>query len=323
MALMSPQALANEENLTLKTPLPVSIATNTLEVELEPKISGTEFRFDGTTVSICEEKIEVCGSSYDTEPGTVRAVKVNGDNYGKKVYVLNINENKIVFNFTSIGKFQVTIAKRYSKDVPGRSVRDTFYSKINIPIEIKDIKNGGISLRDLKTAGIQLHAFPILGCPNKVKNTNQKISCDLSYAYEKQDYNFLIETFEIFIVCAYKTDNSTSDCDGQNPYFKKEVKIKANSNEKIKIPIYKNFDTSIYMQSLEGGYTTPIYYSNKPVKVSTNTKSKSSPGKWVRKCKTIRTSIIPQPGELTDSVLNGSGESFTKFTQVCENVWVP
>jgi len=320
---MSPQATANEENLTLKTPLPVSIATNTLELELEPKISGSESRFDGTTVSICEEKIEVCSSTYDAGPGTVRVVKVNGDNYGKKVYVLNINENKFAFNFTSTGKFQVIIAKRYSKDVLGRSVRDTIYSKIKISIEVTDIKDGGISVRDLKTAGIGLYAFPILGCPNKVKNSNQTISCDLSYTYEKQEYRFMTESFETFVVCAYKTDNSTSDCDEKNPYFKKEVKINANSNEKIKIPIYKNFDTSIYMQSLAGGYATPIYYNNKPVKISTNTKSKSGSGKWIRKCKTIRTNIIPQPGELTDSVLNGSGESFTKFTQVCENVWVP
>lgn len=318
------------ENLILKNPLPVSISTNTLEVELQPKIYSSELRFDGVLVSICEEKVVGCFFLYDAYSGVVSKVKINGDNYGKNVNVLNIKDNKFIFNFPSSGKFQINIFKRYSKDVPGRSVRESLDSQIKILIEITDISNGGIDIRNLAEAGTKLNPYPILKCPGKIKNVKQTISCNLSYGYQDPEYSVLYEPFERFKICAYKNAGDIFDCELKNPYLIKEIKIDLNKVEKISIPIYKDVDTHIELVPIISG-KFPQYmdtlgsqnYFFKPIKYAPAKKGNSSKGKWVEKCKTITTKEVLKPGELTDSVLNGGSGPRTYNTRVCEDVWVP
>jgi len=331
LVITSPAAKAEEfENLVLKTPLPASISTNTLAVELQPKTYSSELRFEGVLISICEEKVVGCYFLYNAYSGAVSTVKINGDNYGKKVNVLDIKDNKFIFNFPSSGKFQIKILKRYSKDVPGRSVRESLDSQINILIEITDISKGGIDIRDLVEAGITLNPYPILKCPEKIKNVNQTISCNLSYGYQDPEYNVLYESFETFKICAYRNADDLLNCELKNPYLLKNIKINLNATEKISIPIYKDVNTSIEMVPVIAGkfpeymdYFGSQNYWFKPVKYAPTKKSNSSSGKWVKKCKMITTKEVLRPGELTDMVLNGGGGPRTYKTEVCEDVWVP
>jgi hypothetical protein len=320
--ITSPTANAEVvESLMLKNKLPVSISTNTLEVELQPKTYSSELRFDAVLVSICEEKVLGCYFLYNTYSGVVSKVKVNGDYYGKTVQVLNVKDNKFIFNFATSGKFQINIFKRYSKDVPGRSVRETLDSQINIPIEITDISSGGIDIIDLAEAGIKLNPYPILKCPEKIKNLKQTISCNLSYGYQDPGYDVLYESFETFKICAYKNADDLLDCELKNPYLLRNIKVDLNTVEKISIPIYKDVDTSIEMVPIIEGkfpefmdtFGRQNYYF-KPAKKSTSTKSKSNSGKWVNKCKTI-TTRTQAPGL-------DSRPEYT-YTKICEDVWVP
>ena len=328
LVITSPTAKAEElENLILKTLLPASISTNTLEVELQPKTYSSELRFDGALVSICEEKVVGCFFLYDVYPGAVSRVKINGDNYGKNVNVLNIKDNKFIFNFPSSGKFQINIFKRYSKDVPGRSVRESLDSQIKILIEITDISMGGIDIRDLAEAGTKLNPYPILKCPEKIKNVKQTISCNLSYGYQYSEYNVLYEPFERFKICAYKNAGDILDCELKNPYLIKEIKIDLNKTEKIGIPIYKDVDTHIELVPIISGkfpqYMDALgsqHYFFKPANKSAPIKSKSNSGKYVKDCIDIVTRTDGR-FEIIDGRIEG-GPATTK-SKACRYVWMP
>jgi hypothetical protein len=266
----------------------------------------------------------------DKSPGVVNG-KVNSDYYGKRVSVLTVNENKFIFNFETIGKFEIILVKSYSRFVPGRSVRDSFSSEIRIPIEITDVSYGGLDVRDLSAAGIEILPIPILDCPEKITNVKQTITCKLSYGFYDAGYRIIVEDSERFKVCAYKIEHSFYRCDAkQKPYFSKDIEIDLDSVSTVKIPISKDVNTAIYLQwdnvniPFDRNKAVFEYYFNKPIKYSPVKKGSSNSGRWEKKCKTVTTRIIPQPGELTSSTLSGGGGlPLSTTSQECENVWVP
>ena len=140
----------------------------------------------------------------------------------------------------------------------------------------------------------------------------------------------LVEPFETFKVCAYKVDENFGRCTTTlRPYFSENIKIDLNGVSNVKIPVSKDVDTTIYFQwenenALKYQSDTVIkYYSNKPKKYTPAQKVNPSKGKWVKKCKTITTTEVLKPGDLTASVLNGGSGPRTYNTRVCEDVWVP
>jgi hypothetical protein len=195
------------------------------------------------------------------------------------------------------------------------------YEEIEFPVEITDISKGGIDIRDLAEAGIKINPYPILKCPEKIKNIKQTISCNLSYGYQDPAYYVLYEPFERFKICAYKNAGDILDCELKNPYLIKEIKIDLNKIEKISIPIYKDVDTHIELVPIISG-KFPQYmdtlgsqnYFFKPIKYAPAKKSNSSKGKWVEKCKKI-TTRTQAPGI-------DSRPEYT-YTKVCEEVSVP
>jgi hypothetical protein len=325
-------ANAQVENLVLSTPIPASISSNTLVIDLLPKTYSADLRYDGASVCVLSAGASNCDGFFrlDKSPGVVNS-KVNSDYYGKRVSVLTVNENKFFFNFESIGKYEIILVKSYSRFVPGRSVRDTFSSEIRIPIEITDVSYGGFDVVDLGAAGIEILPIPVLDCPEKITNAKQTISCKLSYGFDKPDYRIIVEPSEPFSVCAYKIKHTFSECDAkQKPYFSKDIELDFNSVSTVKIPVSKDVDTAIYLRwnnsniPYDRNKASFKYYFNKPIKYSPVKKGTSSSGRWEKKCKTVTTRIIPQPGELTSSTLNGGGGlPLSTTSQVCENVWVP
>jgi hypothetical protein len=284
-------AFAQVENLVLNTPIPSSISSNTLVVDLRSKTYSTDLRYDGASVCVLSAGTMNCNGffSLDKSPGVVNG-KVNSDYYGKRVSVLTLNENKFIFNFETIGKFEIILVKSYSRFVPGRSVRDSFSSEIRIPIEITDVSYGGFDVRDLSAAGIEILPIPILDCPKKINNVKQTISCKLSYGFYEPAYRIIVEDSEPFKVCAYKIDHTYSECDSkQKPYFSKNIELDFDSVSTVKIPISKDVDTAIYLRwdnsniPYDRNKADFEYYFNKPIKYSPVKKGNSSEGRWEKK----------------------------------------
>lgn len=319
--LAMPSANANVvENLSLKISLPASIATNTLEVELLPNTYSQEIRYVGANVGIFEiGKSGPSGTDLGKYPGLVNGI-VGSSNYDQKKYsVLTVNENKFIFNFNSIGKYQIILTKRYTKDSVNEY--DKLQSTIQIPLEITDVSKGGFGIKDLTEAGIKLNPHPILKCPEGIKNFNGFIFCDATYAYDQQRFTFIVEPFEVFKICAYKAGGQdNSDCRKKNSYFAKDLRITFNTIEKIKIPIFKDYVSSIYLQSTVTGEAVAVYQNNFPPSKPTSTKGKSTLGKWVTKCKNV-VSTTNWPMEIIDGRIQGG--PVTTITKVCEDVWVP
>ena len=323
---------AQDDNLVLSTPVPLVTSLNTVEINLQPKLYPSDFRYEEASVCILTSGRSSCNGNYGLgkTAGVVKG-RINSDYYGKSFSALTVNENRFLFSFEVVGKYEIVLLKRYSKDVPGRSVRDSFYSTIRIPVEITDVSYGGFDVKDLSAAGIEIRPIPILGCPEKVSNVKQTITCKLSYGFDSTEYRIIVEPSEPFKVCAYKVEHAFSECDKkQKPYFSKKMELDFNSVSTVKIPISKDVDTAIYLHwenssiSYDRNKADFIYYFNKPVKYSPVKKGNSNSGKYVRKCKTVTTRVIPQPGELTSSTLNGGGAlPLSTTSQVCENVWVP
>jgi hypothetical protein len=351
LGVTSPSVVAAEtiyNSLKLITPIPQTIASNTIAVDLQPTSYPSdynlqplnfpsEYKYTETTVSVCDSD-KFCGNSALGQ--RVGKLNVNGDYRASRIYVLQVNANRIIFSFDKAGKYYVNITKHFGREVRplnrdfwGNVSTEWMYEKILIPIEITDVSKGGIDIKDLNAAGVDLFPIPILKCPEKIKNTKQTISCNLGYAYDtyERDYVIVGEPFESFKVCAYKVEENFSGCgDKPSPYFSRDIKIDKNTSSSIKIPISKDVDTAIYFQwennnvpDFKKGKAAFKYYFNKPIKYAPTKKSNPSNGKWVKKCKMITTKEVLRPGELTDMVLNGGGGPRTYKTEVCEDVWVP
>ena len=316
-----------DKNLNLASPVSAVVGSSTVEVQLQASKYPSEYRYEEMVV--CVTNSSGCGGYNDLNPLGITNIKINSDYNGKRVSVLAVNENKYFFNFSTLGKFQILLSKRYSKDVPGRSVRDSFYSSVTIPVEITDTSKGGFDVTDLAAAGVEINPIPVLKCPEKIKNIKQTISCEIAYGFKDPEYDVLFEPFETFKICAYKNNEIDDECLGKT-YFNKEIRINLNTSLQIKIPIFKNVDTNIEIVPVLRGkdkYYDDIFasqsYFYKPVKKSSESTGKTGSGKWVKKCRTVTSREIPLPGELTDSILNGGGGPRTTQTQICENVWVP
>ena len=347
----SPSVIAADtvsNSLKLITPIPQTIASNTIAVDLQPTSYPSdynlqplnfpsEYKYTETTVSVCDSD-KFCGNSALGQ--RVETLTVNGDYRASRIYVLQVNTNRIIFSFDKAGKYFVNITKHFSRearplnrDFWGNVSTEWMYEKILIPIEITDVSKGGIDIKDLYAAGVDLFPIPILKCPEKIKNIKQTISCNLGYAYDtyERDYIIVGEPFESFKVCAYKVEKNFSGCgDKPSPYFSKDIKIDKNTSSSVKIPISKDVDTDIYLQwennnipDFKKGKPSFQHYFFKPIKYAPAKKGNSSNGKWVKKCKTITIKEVPRPGELTDMVLNGGYGPKTYTKPECENVRVP
>jgi hypothetical protein len=321
-------AIAQVENLVLKTPIPARISSGTFDVELQPKSYSADLRYDGVAVCIWDLKGYQCSKYWDLSktPG-VRTGSTGSYGTGVSISVLTINENKYIFNFETAGNFEILLIKTYTKDMPGRSGRENFESTIRIPIEISDVSYGGFDVRDLSAVGIKINPYPILKCPEKIKNVNQTISCNLSYGYEDPEYDVLYEPFERFKICAYKNAGDILDCKLKNPYLNKEIQIELNKVEKITIPIYKDVDTHIELVPIISGNFPQFmdtlgsqHYFFKPAKKTAPIKSKSNSGKRVKKCEDIVTRTDGR-FEIIDGRIQGG--PVTTRSEVCRNVWVP
>lgn len=346
----SPSVAASDAfytDLKLITPIPQTIASSTIILDIQPSSYPQDFNlqpsnfpstyeYKDTIVSVCDTD-QFCGNNGLTDSPGVRKIRVNGDYRGASIYVLGVNTNRIVFSFEKTGKYLVNVTKAYSREAKpldrsfwGNVTTQWLYEKITIPVEITDVSKGGIDIRDLSAAGIELSLVPRLKCPEKIKNIKQTISCDLSYAYEQKEYFILVDPYESFKVCAYKVDEDSGRCSEKpSPYFSKDFKISLNSVATVKIPISKDVDTAIYLQWEKKSvpdYKNKAdfqYYFYKPIKYAPAKKENSSKGKWVKKCKTITMTEVLRPGELTDSVLNGGSGPSTYKKTVCADVWVP
>ena len=343
LGLTSPSVSAADtiyKKLNLIAPIPQTVASSTITVDLQPSNYSSEYKKWKTIVSVCSKAGQFCGNweiNKYPDPNPIK-VNVDADYRAPNVYVLGVNDNRIVFSFEKVGKYNVHIIKIFSREI--MSLDPSFRGNVNtestqeaveFPVEITDISKGGIDIRDLAEAGIKINPYPILKCPAKIKNVKQTISCNLSYGYQDPAYYVLYEPFETFKICAYKNaDGGLLDCKLKNPYLLRDIKINLNTVEKISIPIYKDVDTSIEMVPIiEGKFPQFMdtlgsqYYFFKPIKYAPAKKSNSSNGKWVKKCKTITIKEVPRPGELTDMVLNGGYGPKTYTKLECENVWVP
>jgi len=321
-------AIAQVENLVLKTPIPLSISSGTFDVDLQPQSYSSDLRYDRVVVCIWDLKGNQCSKYWELSktPG-VSTGSTGSNGTGVTFSVLTVNENKYIFNFKTAGNFEILLLKTYTKDIPGRSGRENFESTIKIPIEISNVAYGGFDVRDLSAAGIKINPYPILKCPEKIKNVNQTINCNLSYGYEDPVYDVLYEPFERFKICAYKNVGDILDCEAKNSYLNKEIKIDLNKVEKITIPIYKDVDTHIELVPIISGNFPQFmdtlgsqYYFFKPAKKTAPIKSKSNSGKWVKKCEDIVTRTDGR-FEIIDGRIQGG--PVTTRSEVCRNVWVP
>jgi len=343
LGLNCPSAVAADtvyKKLNLVTPIPQTIASNTITVDLQPSNYSSEYKKARTIVSVCTSPGKLCGNWQLNEYPDTNPIKVevDADYRAPKVFVLGLNDNRIAFSFEKAGQYYVHIVKSFSRNI--KSVDPSFWGNVNLewtveeiefPIKVTDISTGGIDVRVLAEAGIKHNPYPILDCPKKVTNTKQTISCKLSYGFYEPEYRIIVERSEPFKVCAYKVEHTLSECDEkQKPYFSKKIELGFDSVSTVKIPISKDVDTAIYLRW--DNATIPYdqnkadfqYYFNKPIRYSPTKKGNSNLGKYERKCKTVTTRVIPQPGELTSSTLNGGGGlPLSTTSQVCENVWVP
>ena len=318
------------KKLSLITPIPQLVASSTINVDLQPSNYSSAYKKSKTIVSVCSRSGQFCGNweiNKYPDPNPIK-LNVDGDYRAPNIYVLGVNDNRIVFSFEKVGKYYVRIVKGFSREIEsldpsfrGNVNTELTYEEIEFPVEITDISKGGIDIRDLAEAGIKINPYPILKCPEKIKNIKQTISCNLSYGYQDPAYYVLYEPFERFKICAYKNAGDILDCELKNPYLIKDIKIDLNKIEKISIPIYKDVDTHIELVPIISG-KFPQYmdtlgsqnYFFKPIKYAPTKKSNPSNGKWVNKCKTI-TTRTQAPGI-------DSRPEYT-YTKVCEEVLVP
>ena len=318
------------KKLNLITPIPQTVASSTITVDLQPSNYSSEYKKWKTIVSVCSKAGQLCGNweiNKYPDPNPIK-INVDADYRAPNVYVLGVSDNRIVFSFEKVGKYNVHIVKIFSREII--SVDPSFRGNVNtestqeaveFPVEITDVSKGGIDIRDLAEAGIEINPYPILKCPEKIKNAKQTISCNLSYGYQDPAYYVLYEPFETFKICAYKNADDLLDCKLKNPYLLRDIKINLNTVEKISIPIYKDVDTSIEMVPIIEGKFPQFMdtfgsqnYFFKPIKYAPTKKSNSSKGKWVKKCKKI-TTRTQAPGI-------DSRPEYT-YTKECEDVWVP
>ena len=324
------------KKLNLITPIPQTVASSTITVDLQPSNYSSEYKKWKTIVSVCSKAGQLCGNweiNKYPDPNPIK-INVDADYRAPNVYVLGVSDNRIVFSFEKVGKYNVHIVKSFSREII--SVDPSFRGNVNtestqeaveFPVEITDVSRGGIDIRDLAEAGIEINPYPILKCPEKIKNAKQTISCNLSYGYQDPAYYVLYEPFETFKICAYKNAGDILDCKLKNSYLNKEIKIELNKVEKITIPIYKDVDTHIELVPIISGkfpqYMDALgsqHYFFKPANKSAPIKSKSNSGKWVKDCIDIVTRTDGR-FEIIDGRIEGGPA--TAKSKACRYVWMP
>jgi hypothetical protein len=339
LGLSSPPVAAADtiyKKLNLATQIPQTVDSSTIVVDLQPSNYSADYKKWKTIVSVCSKPGQLCGNWEITEYPDPNPIKLNvdADYRAPNVYVLGVKENRIVFSFEKVGKYNVHIVKRWSREIKssdpsfrGNVNTEWTHETIEFPVEITNISKGGIDIRDLAEAGIKINPYPILKCPEKIKNVKQTISCDLTYGYQDPAYFVLYEPFERFKICAYKNAGDILDCKLKNSYLNKEIRIELNQVEKINIPIFKDVDTHIELVPIISGnfpqYMDALgsqHYFFKPVKKSTPLKSRSNSGKWVKECIDIVTRTDGR-FEIIDGRIQGG--PVTSKSKACKYVWTP
>ena len=323
------------KKLNLITPIPQLVASSTINVDLQPSNYSSAYKKWKTIVSVCSRSGQFCGNweiNKYPDPNPIK-LNVDGDYRAPNIYVLGVNDNRIVFSFEKVGKYYVRIVKGFSREIEsldpsfrGNVNTEWTYEEIEFPVEITDISKGGIDIRDLAEAGIKINPYPILKCPEKIKNIKQTISCNLSYGYQDPAYYVLYEPFETFKICAYKNASDLLDCKLKNPYLLRDIKINLNTVEKISVPIYKDVDTHIELVPIISGNFPQFmdalgsqHYFFKPAKKSVPIKSKSNSGKWVKECVDIVTRTDGR-FEIIDGRIQGG--PITTKSKACKYVWI-
>jgi hypothetical protein len=337
LGLSSPPVSAADtiyKNLNLVTPIPQTVASSTIVVDLQPSNYSADYKKWKTIVSVCGKSGAFCGNWEIAEYPKPIKINLDGDYKASSIFVLGVNDNRIVFSFDKVGQYYVNIIKPFSRNIVsadpsfrGNVNTEWTYEQVEIPVEITNISKGGIDIRDLAEAGIKINPYPILKCPEKIKNVKQTISCDLTYGYQDPAYYVLYEPFERFKICAYKNAGDILDCKLKNSYLNKEIQIELNKVEKINIPIFKDVDTHIELVPIISGnfpqYMDALgsqHYFFKPVKKSTPLKSRSNSGKWVKECIDIVTRTDGR-FEIIDGRIQGG--PVTSKSKVCKYVWTP
>ncbi len=323
--LVIPSTNANiievNKNLILKNSLPSSIASNTIRIELLPDQYPEEIRFKDAQLCITSIKQPNCYQRADIEKFPRVQTKWMSSNPEDKYTVLNLGENKFIINFASTGTYKVRVIKRYDKDQINEY--DNMQSTIEFTIEVTDVSNGGFTTRDLEDAGIRINPHPILSCPEVKKNFNGYINCDLTYAYDRQGFRILVEPFELFKICAFRGDpNQFYGCNKGKPYFERDLKLAFNAVQKIKVKVYKDYVSSVHLESLRSGEAVRQVQPNIQKSTQPSTVGKAKSGEWIRKCKNlVALSDTNSRMEITDGRIQGG--AVTSTVKVCEDVWVP
>ncbi len=309
------------KNLVLKSALQSSVAFNTIKIELISDNYPQEIHYKNAEVCVTSIGQPNCYQRMDIGKfSQLQSRRISSDPKSK-YSVINVDENTFIFNFASVGKVLIQIKKFYYKDQ--QSEYDNLTSAIEIPLEITDVSKGGFTIGDLRAAGVSILTQPVLNCPEVKKNFNGFISCEATYYYKNQGITLQVEPSESFKICAYRGDpNQIYGCGARNSYLSKDLKLAFNTIQKIKIPIYKNYVTSIHLESVRSGEAVRQVQANVLTKKQTSTKKGTTASQWIRKCKNITAySSTNDRLQIVDGSIQG-GTVTTNF-KVCEDVWIP
>ncbi len=317
----SAEVVEANKTLVLKNPLPSNLASSTLKIEFVPDNYPSVIHYKNAEICVTTLEQPVCYQRMDIEKFSQLHTRRISSDPNSKYSVINVNENTFIFNFTSVGKILIQIRKIYQKDQ--QSEYDNLISTIQIPLELTDVAEGGFSIEDLRKAGVSILIQPVLNCPEVKKNFNGFITCDATYFYKDLGIPLQMEPFESFSICAFKGDpNQSYGCKKGKPYFSKDLKLAYNEVRKIRVRIYKDFMTSINMESKRSGEAVKQLQTNVPKITQPAKTGNTKSGRWVRKCKNV--TVISEPnGQL--EILDGriQGGSTTSNFRVCEDVWIP
>ena len=320
-----PSATSNvievNKNLILKNSVPLSLASSTLKIELVPDNYPQEIHYKNAEVCVTSIEQPNCYQRMDIEKfSQLQSRRISSDPKSK-YSVINVDENTFILNFISVGKVLIQIRKFYYKDQ--QSEYDNLTSEIQIPLEITDVSKGGFTIGDLRAAGVNILTQPVLNCPEVKKNFNGFINCEATYYYKNQGITLQVEPSESFKICAYRGDpNQIYGCGDRNSYLSKDLKLALNTVQKIRIPIYKDYVTSIHLESVRSGEAVRQVQSNVLTKKQTSTKKGTTTSQWNRNCKNITAySSTNDRLQIVDGSIQGG--TVTTILKVCEYVRVP
>ena len=320
MPSANPNVIEANKNLILKNSVPLSLASNTLKIELVPDNYPQEIHYKNAEVCVTSVGQPNCFQRMDIEKfSQLQSRRISSDPKSK-YSVINVDENTFIFNFASPGNVLIQIRKIYYKDQ--QSEHDNMTSSIQIPLEITDVSKGGFTIGDVRAAGVSILTQPVLNCPEVKKNFNGFINCEASYYYKNQGITLQAEPSESFKICAYKGDsNQIYGCRGKNTYFVKDLKLEFNEVKKIKIPIFRDFVTAIHLESVEFGEAVSQMQPNVSTNKQSSTRKGTKSGRWIPKCKNVTVySSTNDPMQIVDGRIEGG--TTAKTLKICEYVWV-